>query len=276
MQVLVLAVQNAVDYKFLGGRRFIKTKIRSIDGSISVSLFGAIFANRLHTELAHRFAQSVHLPVATAPAAIRALPPAVRDSYAHALTAALSPVFFVAALISSVAFILALLLPDVPLRQTSAAEGIGETFATPSHPDSERELERVLSVVARRDQRWRAYEEWVNRAGVDIDPTEAWLLARTGERAPASVQQIAEAAGVDAEAVRRTMERLEQRGLVVSRQRDYELTAEGRRAFEALVAVRRATLEDLVRDWSPEDHAELAPVLDRLARSLASEMPTPA
>ena len=72
------------------------------------------------------------------------------------------------------------------------------------------------------------------------------------------------------------MERLEQRGLVASRQGDYELTAEGGRTFEALVAVRRATLEDLVRDWSPEDHAELAPVLDRLARSLASEMPTPA
>ena len=276
MQVLVLAVQNAVDYKFLGVATSGSTMFRSIGGSIGVSLFGAIFANRLHTELAHRFGQNVHLPVATAPAAIRALPPAVRNSYAHALTAALSPVFFVAALISSVAFVLALLLPDVPLRQTSAAEGIGETFATPSHPDSERELERVLSVVASRDQRWRAYEEWVNRAGVDIDPTEAWLLARTGERAPASAQQIAEATGVDTEAVRRTMERLEQRGQVVSRQGDYELTAEGRRTFEALVAVRRATLEDLVRDWSPEDHAQLAPVLDRLARSLASEMPTPA
>ena len=276
MQVLVLAVQNAVDYKFLGVATSGSTMFRSIGGSIGVSLFGAIFANRLHTELAHRFGQNVHLPVATAPAAIRALPPAVRNSYAHALTAALSPVFFVAALISSVAFVLALLLPDVPLRQTSAAEGIGETFATPSHPDSERELERVLSVVASRDQRWRAYEEWVNRAGVDIDPTEAWLLARTGERAPASAQQIAEATGVDAEAVRRTMERLEQRGQVVRRQGDYELTAEGRRTFEALVAVRRATLEDLVRDWSPEDHAQLAPVLDRLARSLASEMPTPA
>jgi DNA-binding MarR family transcriptional regulator len=276
MQVLVLAVQNAVDYKFLGVATSGSTMFRSIGGSIGVSLFGAIFANRLHTELAHRFGQSVHLPVATAPAAIRALPPPVRNSYAHALTAALSPVFFVAALISSVAFILALLLPDVPLRQTSAAEGIGETFATPSHPDSERELERVLSVVASRDQRWRAYEEWVNRAGVDIDPTEAWVLARTGEPAPASVQRIAEATGVDAEVVGGTMERLEQRGLVVSRWGDYELTPAGRRTFEALVAVRRATLEDLVRDWSPDDHAELAPVLDRLARSLASEMPTPA
>jgi hypothetical protein len=42
------------------------------------------------------------------------------------------------------------------------------------------------------------------------------------------------------------------------------------------VRVKRATLEELVRDWSPEDHAQLVPMLDRLARSLASEMPTPA
>jgi len=276
MQVLVLAVQNAVDYTNLGVATSGSTMFRSIGGSIGVSLFGAIFSNRLHTELAQRLAPSVHLPSTTSPAAVRALPPPVRDSYVHAVTTALSPIFFVAAVICVVAFVLALLLPDVPLRQTSAAEGIGETFATPSHVDSERELERVLSVVARRDQRWRAYEEWVNRAGVDLDPTEAWLLARTGEQAPASVQQIAEAMGVDAEAVRRTMERLEQRGLVAGRQEDYELTAEGRQVFEALVAVRRATLEELVRDWSPDDHAQLAPVLDRLARSLASEMPTPA
>ncbi len=220
---------------------------------------------------------SAHLPTTTSPAAIRALPPVVHEPYVHALTAALSPVFFVAAIISSIAFVLALLIPEIPLRNTSAAEGIGETFATPSHTDSEQELERVLSVVTRRNERWRAYSEWVNRAGVDVDPTEAWLLARTGEQAPASVRQIAEARGVDEEAVRGTMERLEQRGLVVkSRRGDYELTPEGRRVCEALVAVRRATLEELVRDWSPADHAQLAPVLDRLARSLASEMPTPA
>ena len=64
------------------------------------------------------------------------------------------------------------------------------------------------------------------------------------------------------------------RALVVSRQRNYDLTAEGRRVFEALVAVRRATLDDLVRDWSPDDHQQLSGVLDRLARSLASEMPS--
>jgi EmrB/QacA subfamily drug resistance transporter len=276
MQVLVLAVQNAVDYAYLGVATSGSTMFRSIGGSIGVSLFGAIFANRLHTELVRRLGSNVPLPSTTSPAAVRALPAPVHDSYVHAVTAALSPIFLVAAVICVVAFALALLLPDVPLRQTSTAEGLGETFATPSHTDSERELERVLSVIARRDERWRAYEEWVNRAGVDLDPTEAWLLARTGEQAPASVEQIAEATGVDGEVVRETMGRLEQRGLVAGRRGDYGLTAEGRRVFEALVAVRRATLEELVRDWSPDDHAQLAPVLDRLARSLASEIPTPA
>jgi hypothetical protein len=56
----------------------------------------------------------------------------------------------------------------------------------------------------------------------------------------------------------------------------YDLAPDGQRVFDVIVRVKRATLEELVRDWSPEDHAQLAPMLDRLARSLASEMPTPA
>ncbi len=274
MQVLVLAVQNAVDYRNLGVATSGSTMFRSIGGSIGVSLFGAIFSNRLHAELALKLPAGVHAPTTAAPSAIRSLPAAVRVPYVEALTAALKPVYLVAAVISVLAFLLSWLLPDLPLRRTHEAEGIGETFATPSHAGSERELERVLSVIARREERWRAYEELVNRAGVDLDPTEAWLLSRIVDHAPASAAQIAEATGVDPGAVRGTMERLEQRALVARRQGHDELTAEGRRAFDALVAVRRATLEELIRDWSPDDHQQLSGVLDRLARSLASEMPS--
>ena len=199
MQVLVLAVQNAVDYKYLGVATSGSTMFRSIGGSIGVSLFGAIFTNRLATELAQRLPRGVHLPSTTSPAEIRALPTGVRDSYVHALTAALSPVFLVAAVISSAAFILALLLPDIPLRRTSEAEGIGEAFASPREGDSERELERVLSVIARREERWRAYEELAARAEVDLPPTELWALCRLAEQAPASPQTIAAATGVDDE-----------------------------------------------------------------------------
>ena len=52
MQVLVLAVQNAVDYRLLGVATSGSTLFRQVGGSIGVAAFGAIFANRLGDELA--------------------------------------------------------------------------------------------------------------------------------------------------------------------------------------------------------------------------------
>jgi len=230
----------------------------------------------LHTELTQRLPANVHLPTTTSPATIRALPPGVHASYVHALTSALSPVFAVAAVVSIAGFFLALLLPDIPLKRTSEGEGIGETFATPRNADSEREVERVLSVIARREERWRAYEELGANAHVDLSPTEIWGLARLGERAPATPDAIIAATGVDDARLDRALRELERRGLVEQAHGAYSLTPDGQRVYDAVVSVRRATLEELVRDWSPEDHAQLTGVLDRLARSLASEMPTPA
>ena len=71
MQVLVLAVQNAVDYQYARRRHLrVDACSGSIGGSIGVSLFGAIFANRLHTELAQRLPRT-SVPSTTSPAAIR-------------------------------------------------------------------------------------------------------------------------------------------------------------------------------------------------------------
>ena len=52
MQVLVLAAQNAVDFRQIGVATSGSTLFRQIGGSIGVALFGTIFANRLHVELA--------------------------------------------------------------------------------------------------------------------------------------------------------------------------------------------------------------------------------
>ncbi len=52
MQVLVLAAQNSVDHRLLGVATSGATMFRGIGGSIGVAAFGAIFANRLRTELA--------------------------------------------------------------------------------------------------------------------------------------------------------------------------------------------------------------------------------
>ena len=54
MQVLVLAVQNAVDYQHLGVATSTATLFRSMGGTIGVPIFGAIFSNKLASELAGR------------------------------------------------------------------------------------------------------------------------------------------------------------------------------------------------------------------------------
>ena len=76
MQVLILAVQNAVDPSVMGVATSGSTLFRQIGGSIGVALFGTIFANRLHTELATRLPAGVKPPSTTSPAAIAHLPEA--------------------------------------------------------------------------------------------------------------------------------------------------------------------------------------------------------
>src|SRR5262245_62313509 len=78
MQVLVLAVQNAVPYQLLGVATSGSTLFRQIGGSIGVAIFGAIFANRLARELADRLPHGVHVPAAVNPAAIQQLPAAMK------------------------------------------------------------------------------------------------------------------------------------------------------------------------------------------------------
>jgi EmrB/QacA subfamily drug resistance transporter len=116
MQVLVLAAQNAVDYRHLGVATSGATLFRSIGGSIGVSLFGAIFTANLAANLAGRLPVGTSVPEATAPDAIRALPDAVRTVYLDAFTAALHPVFRYAAAAAALGFALSWLLREVPLR----------------------------------------------------------------------------------------------------------------------------------------------------------------
>jgi EmrB/QacA subfamily drug resistance transporter len=134
MQVLVLAAQNAVAYRYLGVATSASTLFRQIGGSIGVSLFGAIFANRLSANLASRLPPGVHPPTSSNPEAVKHLPPAIHEAYISAIAASLRPVFVVAACFGVLAFALTWLLQDVPLRSGKGAD-VGDTFAAPSPAD---------------------------------------------------------------------------------------------------------------------------------------------
>jgi hypothetical protein len=131
MQVLVLAAQNAVDYRQIGVATSGSTLFRQIGGSIGVALFGSIFANRLQVELAARLPVGAVIPKTVNPAIVRHLPPAARQAFEDAFAAALHPVFIVAAAVSILAFALTWLLRDVPLR-TGTQAGDAVSFRSPS------------------------------------------------------------------------------------------------------------------------------------------------
>src|SRR4051794_4608619 len=148
MQVLVLAAQNAVPYELLGVATSGSTLFRQIGGSIGVSIFGAIFANRLGTELANPIPPGVAVPTAANPAVVPQLPAAIKQPYIEAFTAAIQPVFLAATGFAIAAFLLTWLLREVPLRAAAPGEGIGESFASPREDRSDHELERIISAVA--------------------------------------------------------------------------------------------------------------------------------
>ena len=128
MQVLVLAVQNAVEYRFMGVATSGSTLFRQIGGSIGVALFGAIFANRLHANLAGAL-PGVHAADDGDPAAVQHLPPAVHDAYVHGVRRLAPAGLPRGAALGVVAFPLTWLLREVPLRKTTGAgETAGETF----------------------------------------------------------------------------------------------------------------------------------------------------
>ncbi|HEX5470023.1 MAG TPA: MFS transporter [Gaiellaceae bacterium] len=274
MQVLVLAVQNAVDYRYLGVATSGSTLFRQVGGSIGVSAFGAIFANRLVTELSGRLPEGVHVSTAVDPAAIDRLPPAIHEPFVTAFAASLRPVFLAAAGISVLAFLFTLLLREVPLRQSARAEGIGESFASPRDDSSERELERIVSSIVRGDERTRIYRQLIASSGVEIAPAGAWLLGRLRERSPIEAGELGAELEVAPERLHALTADLERLGFVtVDGSGGVEVSPAGRIAHARLVEAGREQLSGLLEGWRAEDGTDLAPVLRRLADSLVADMP---
>jgi EmrB/QacA subfamily drug resistance transporter len=120
MQVLVLAVQNAVPHEELGVATSGATFFRSMGGSFGTAIFGAIFANVITGKL-HHYLSGVKLPstlhsTSVSPALLDKLPAAIKHGYQLAFSSSLEVVFLVAVPIAAVAFLLALFIPEGRLR----------------------------------------------------------------------------------------------------------------------------------------------------------------
>ena len=138
MQVSLLAIQNAAEYRDLGVATSSAQFFRSLGGSFGVAIFGAIMNARLLEELPARIPADALSAVGgevtqllNSPAAIRALPPAVAGGIEASLELAIQAVFFWAVPVMVIGFVLSWYLQEIPLRDTVGpavlADGVEES-----------------------------------------------------------------------------------------------------------------------------------------------------
>jgi EmrB/QacA subfamily drug resistance transporter len=278
LQVLVIAVQNAADYADLGAATSSNTFFRSIGGAFGVAVAGSVFSNRLAVELARalagqRLPHGLNIAAAQAnPALLRRLPPSVHAGVLHAYAASVDRIFLAALPLAAVAFVLSWFLKEVPLRKTVTAADLGEGLGAGSaHRTSVEEIERALVRLANGDLRRKGYERMAALAGLELPAGSCWVLARLAKHGDAASVELAREAGVSVEYGRPYVDRLVDRGMVQRQDGMIVLTPAGSAAADRLFAARREGLEQLLADWSPEQHADLASMLDRLSRALLGE-----
>jgi hypothetical protein len=112
------------------------------------------------------------------------------------------------------------------------------------------------------------------RAALDIPPAGSWLLARAASDGTIDVARLATAHDVDEERLRHACRELHARALLTGGPDGTTgLTAAGARAVDALAGARRAALADLIAEWSPAEHPELARYVQRLSDDLVAHEP---
>jgi EmrB/QacA subfamily drug resistance transporter len=273
MQVLVLAVQNAVEYQNLGVATSGATLFRFIGGSVGTAALGAVFSGRLSSLLAARLAGAPEVARLDR-AALLAMTSAARDAYVSAFTDALGLMFLVAACVAAVGVALALRLEERPLRETvAAAAGTAEGIPTPSHDDPLTHISRGLWALLSRDAKRRLLERVIARSGLDVSPAAAWLLGRLSGEPALDVRVLARARDIDEARLVSAIADLEARGWIAAPDGVRMLTERGRAALDQLVQARRAAVAELLAGWSPHQHRELAKLLRYLAKDLAAEAP---
>ena len=287
MQVLVIAVQNAVSYQDLGVATSGATLFRLIGGSLGTAVLGAVFAGGLTRNLA------AALPGGAAGAPIKAtgmsahamaaLSPELRAAYQLAFTRSLDTVFLVAMGIAAVGFLLVWLMPEQPLRKTVAAiagaKGADSAgaFARPQSADSATEFLRGLSVLANRDVQRQFIDGVVARAGLSLSAAAAWLLVEIERDPHANPVVLGARHRVDAERMREAEAELRRARFIESDSAGLSrtLTKAGCEALTRLVRARRERIHELIADWPATQRAETAAMFRRLAEELVPDVRAP-
>jgi EmrB/QacA subfamily drug resistance transporter len=278
MQVLVLAVQNAIDYSVLGAATSGVTLARGIGGSIGAAVFGTIFSSRLRSELHDAIGGVLGAQVAgggrLTGAQVESLPARARLAYENAYVHALQPVFLVAAGVAAVGFLLSLRLRERPLRATaSTSQGLDDALAAPKSSSSLAELDRALGVLVSRERRRAFAERVADRAGVDLSTGAVWALARFGSYGIEGTRAMAAEQAIEDERIEAVEHELREHGLLADGGDGPQLTPAGLAMADQVLSARREELRAMLADDSAHQAPEVHQLLERLCVELAGQQP---
>jgi EmrB/QacA subfamily drug resistance transporter len=129
LQIVVVAVQNAVDRRDLGSATSAVSFFRNIGAACGTALLGTVLVGRLGFWLPRLVPPHSGLTLSQSftitPDALRTLAPAVRAGVVESFVRSLHVVFMVGIPLSCLAFVCALLLKDAPLHGTPTRDGEG-------------------------------------------------------------------------------------------------------------------------------------------------------
>ena len=278
MQVLVLIVQNTVDFSDLGVATSGVTFFRTIGSSFGAAVFGSLFNNFLHSRLAPAMVSSgAPREAAQSPDALHKLSPEMAAPIAAAYADALDLVFLYAAPVAVVGFVLALTLKQVPLRNyaVSTAADMGEGFAMPTTDSPDQLLENAVGRLIRHGSgmQLRAIAE---RPGSKLDIGRLWALLqvfRFGQAAgQARLGDIAEHVRVPREILEPAFDRLASTGYAERSGDVFWLTSTGAHQVEL---VRAETMEWLTQRLNQSsglqvkpDRGQVREALDRITQDV--------
>jgi EmrB/QacA subfamily drug resistance transporter len=288
IQVLVLAVQNSVDYRDLGTGTSGATFFRSIGSSVGVAVFGTVFNRQLTSHLTSgvpvqasgRCSPAV-LVGATHGAA--GCPPVVQSWFVAAYAHSIHIVFLSAVPIGLLAFVLSWLIPQLPLRAAASRPDPGEAFAAPADRTSLEELRLLVWRSVDRDTRLKAHGALAALAGTELTPAQAWMLSGLAAKGPLSVAAMAHASGSPVDNVNRVAHRLREHGLVSVEPAEpagdsatVSPTEAGRSVAATMLEHERSILRRLTDAWPGANRPEVAQLVDEIATRLNDEELRPA
>lgn len=279
MQVLVVAVQNAVPYEELGAATSGNTFFRMIGGCFGTAVFGAIYANLVQTNILSALHLSKVPPGfdlnAENPSAILRLPPAVQAGVIDGIAQTIHTIFLIGVPICFVAFLLTWTLPELELRKSIRTAEPTQNLGLREPRSSVGEIQRILELAARHENRRQLYEGLTTRAGLDLAPRSAWMLYRLSDQPASSLDEIATRLKIDPDQLQVALDDLVASGMVErsgsTKDSEFRLTATGRSAIDKLTVARRDSMTELLEGWDLEAHPEVGEMVRNLARVLLAD-----